>query len=129
MAATPRVSSPPMATSASMPLGLEGRLAALHAAVDLERVGARRAEDRAAPGQRAPHGLDVERPGAALDHALPAVEEPDDLVALGVVALADDRPHDRVSPGQSPPPVSIPTRIGVTVCQAGVVGVSRTTTL
>ena len=94
--ATPRVSSPPMATRASMPSSAERGPGPLRAAVDLVRVGARRPQDRAAPGQRAPEGLHVEGHGAALEHALPAVEEADELVAVDALALAGDGPHDRV---------------------------------
>ena len=50
-------------------------------------------------GSDAPHGLDVERPGVAVDDAPPAVEEADELVAVGALALADDRPHHGVEAG------------------------------
>ena len=53
LVATPRVSSPPIAISASTPLRGEVLLDPLDAALDLERVGARRLEDRAAAGQDA----------------------------------------------------------------------------
>ena len=53
--ATPSVSSPPIATSASTPSAAEVGLDLLDAALDLERVGPRRAEDRAAAGQDAAH--------------------------------------------------------------------------
>ena len=48
-------------------------------------------------------------------HAVPGVEEPEDLVAVDRLALADDGPDDGVQPGQSPPPVSTPTRMRTTV--------------
>ena len=71
----------------------------LGAAVDLVRVGARRAEDRAAPRQGAAQLLDAERDRAALEHALPAVEEADELVAVDPLALAGHGPDHRVEPG------------------------------
>ena len=58
---------------------------------------------------------DVERHRAALDHAPPSVEEADELVAVDGLALAHHGPDDRVEPGQSPPPVSSPTRIACTL--------------
>ena len=66
------------------------------AAVDLERVGARRAEDRAAARQDAADLGDAERHGEVLQRALPAVAEADELVAVHPDALADDGADHRV---------------------------------
>ena len=71
----------------------------LDAAVDLDRVGPRRAEDRAAARQDAADGSDVERHREALERALPAVAEPDELVPVLLHALAHDGPDDGVEPG------------------------------
>ena len=71
----------------------------LDAAVDLERVGARRAEDRAAARQDAAHLGDAERHGDVLERAPPAVAEADELVAVDADALADDGADHRVQAG------------------------------
>ena len=78
---------------------LERRPAGVDTTVDLERVGARRAEHRAAPGQRAPHGVDVERHGLAVDDPSPPVDEAEQLVAELALALADHRPDHGVQAG------------------------------
>ena len=64
--------------------------------VGLERVGARRAEDGAAAVDEPPRGADGELDGLAVEHAPPAVAEPDDLVAVHAFALAHDGPDHRV---------------------------------
>ena len=97
--ATPRVSSPPIAMSASTPSVGEVGLDAVDAALDLDRVGAARAEDRAAARQDAAHLRDAERRGDALERALPAVAEADELVAVLLHALADDGTDDGVETG------------------------------
>ncbi len=74
-----------------------------HAALDLHRVGAGGAEDRAAAGQDAAHGLDLERPGQALERTAPAVAEADELVAVLLDAFADHRPDDGVQAGAVAP--------------------------
>ena len=56
-------------------------------------------EHRAAARQGAAQLLDAERHEATLEHALPPVEEPDELVAVDALALASDGAHDRVEPG------------------------------
>ena len=71
----------------------------VHAAVDLVGIGPRRPEDGPAPGQDAPAALDVERHGPVLDHAPPAVQEADELVAVAHFALAHDGPDHRVEAG------------------------------
>ena len=82
---------------------VEAGPARVHAALDLERIGAATSRGSCRRGERAAEGLDVERPRRALDDALPAVEEADQLVAVGALALADDGPHHRVQPGAVTP--------------------------
>ena len=85
----------------------------LDPAVDLERVGARRAEDRAAAWQDAARtSATPERHGQPLERAPPAVAEADELVP--VARARPCGPTARMTafrPGQSPPPVSTPTRM------------------
>ena len=69
------------------------------AALDLERVRPRRAEDRAAAVQDAARGLVGELDRLVLEHARPAVAEADELVVVLVDALADDAADDRVESG------------------------------
>ncbi len=94
--ATPSVSSPPMATRASMRSVRSVSSAFDHAAVDLVGIGPRRAEDGAAARQDAAATLDVEGHGAILDHAPPAVEKPHELVIEGDLAPAHHGADDRV---------------------------------
>ena len=106
--ATPRVSSPPMAISASTPSDSRFSLDPLDAAVDLERVGAGRAEDGAAarqdaadrPRRRAassgPRAGPSSRRGTRRtrgrrSHAL-ADDGPDHRVETGAVATAGQHP-------------------------------------
>ena len=74
-------------------------LDALYAALHLDGVGARGAEDRAAARQDAAHCGDVERHGEAIEWALPAIAESDELVAVLLGALADDRADDGIETG------------------------------
>ena len=62
----------------------------VEAVVDLERVGARRPEDRAAARQDATHLGHAERHRDVLERTLPAVPEADELVPVHADALADD---------------------------------------
>ena len=71
----------------------------LDTALDLDRVGARGAEDRAAARQDAAHRGDVEGHGDALERALPSVTEPDEVIAVLADAPADDRSDDRIEAG------------------------------
>src|SRR5204862_3884311 len=71
----------------------------LNTTVDLERVGPRGAEDRAAARQDAAHLGDAERAGDPLQRASPAVAEPDELVPVRRHALADHGADDRVETG------------------------------
>ena len=100
LVATPRVSSPPIATSASTPSRGEVVLDLLDAAVDLERVGAAGAEDGAAARQDAAALLrSPSVHGQALERALPAVAVADELEAVHADALADHRPDHGVEAG------------------------------
>ena len=83
----------------------------LDAALDLERVGPRRAQDGAAAGQDPAYLRDAELGDQVLERSPPAVPEPDELVAVLCDALAHDGSDDRVQPGTVAPPVSTPTRI------------------
>ena len=129
LAATPSVSSPPMATSASMPSA--ARVSRQRSTPPSILNGLVRDDPRIVPPRGSVPRIAwmSRRTGAALDHALPAVEEPDDLVVPCVVALADDRPHDGVQPRAVTSTREHPDAHGAKLCQAGVVGVSRTTTL
>ena len=71
----------------------------LEPAVDLGRVGARRAEDRATARQDAPNLRDAERRGLTVDRAAPAVAKSDEVVAVLLDALADDGTDHRVQAG------------------------------
>ena len=102
LVATPRVSSPPIATRASTPSLGEVLLDPLHAVVELERVGARGAEDGAAAGQDAAALLDAELHGHALERAAPAVAVADELEAVALDPLAHHRPDDGVQSGAVP---------------------------
>ena len=81
------------------PVGREVVLDPLDAAVDLERVGARGLQDRAAARQDAADLVDAERGGQVLQRPAPAVEEADELEAVLPDALADDGPDDGVQAG------------------------------
>ena len=60
------------------------------------RCRSTRAENGAATREDAPSRLDVERHAAIFDHAIPAREEPDDLVAAVTNGPPDDGPNHRV---------------------------------
>ena len=70
----------------------------LDAAFDLVRVGPRRTQDGAAPGQDAATELHVERTGEVLGQALPAVTESDEAVAVLDLAFADHGPDNGIEP-------------------------------
>ena len=89
----------------------EGLLHPLDAVGVVVRAAPLGAEQRAASRQHPAQRADVELQVAPLEHTVPGVEEADDLVAVVDLALADDGADHRVQPGQSPPPVSTPTRI------------------
>ena len=57
------------------------------------------AQDRSSAGQRAAHHVDGQRHRAALSNAVPGVLEPDDLVAVESLALADDGAQHGIQPG------------------------------
>src|SRR5262249_56452766 len=74
-------------------------LDALDPALDLQRIGPRRAEDRPAARQDAAHGLHVEREAVSLERPAPAVTEADELVPVARDALAYDGADDGVQAG------------------------------
>ena len=78
---------------------VKGTRRAVDAAVDLHRVRAARAEDRPATRQDAADLRDAELGGQALERALPAVAEAEELVAVLLDALADDAADDGVEAG------------------------------
>ena len=80
-------------------IALERLAHALDAALLLDRVGPRRAEDRSAARQDPAHVGDLERPRDALERPPPPVAVADELVAVLADALADDRADDRVEAG------------------------------
>jgi hypothetical protein len=84
------------------PLGSEVLLDPLDATVDLEGVGAARAEDGAAAREDPAALLDPEVHGHALERAPPAVAVADELEAVHVDALADDGTDDGVQAGTVP---------------------------
>ena len=67
-------------------------------------------DHRAAPRQRAPHPLHAQR-HPTLSSTPSSRPRTDQLVAVDPVSLASDGPHDGVEPRESPPPVSMATRI------------------
>src|SRR5699024_2382800 len=77
---------------------LEVGLDPLDAALDLERVGARRPEDGAAAREDATNLRDAERAGDVLQRPAPAVPKPDEVEFVLADALAHDSPDDRVQP-------------------------------
>ena len=77
---------------------LEGLLDAFDAALELVRVRARRADDRAALGQDPRDLVAAERLQVAVDHPAPAVQDADRLVAVLPEPPADGPDH-RVQPG------------------------------
>ena len=94
--ATPRVSSPPMATRAST--SRSARVASTRSGPPSILNGLVRDEPRIVPPRgRVPRSAcDVEGHAVAVDDAAPPVEETDQLVAVMALALADHGPHDGV---------------------------------
>ena len=96
-AATPSVSSPPIATSASSPVSAKLPEDAVDAALDLVRVRARGADDRRrAAGTRDLAASDLRQ--LVLDEAAPPVLDADDLVAA-IERAPGDRADHRVQAG------------------------------
>ena len=94
-------------------LGLHRRLDLVQAVLDLVDVGAGRSEDRPAAVQDPARGGEVERHRVVVQDAGPAVAEARRI--HGPWASMPFRTMARMtalSPGQSPPPVSTPIRIG-----------------
>ena len=95
----PSVSSPPIAISASTPRAC--RFSWIRSTPPSTLNGLVRDEPRMVPprGRMPRTSGDAQRHGQALERALPAVAEPDELVAVDPDALADDGPDDRVQAG------------------------------
>ena len=74
-------------------------LDALDAALDLDGVGARGAEDRPSPREDPADRRHIERHGDALERTLPSVAEADEFIAVLLGALADDRADDGIEAG------------------------------
>ena len=91
------------------PLAPEGLEHLLHATVDLVGVGPRRAEDRAAAREDPGDVAALERLDDPFDQAAPALADPGDLPAE-VDARRVTARMTAFRPGQSPPPVRIPSR-------------------
>jgi hypothetical protein len=81
------------------PVGGEVVLDPLDAAVDPERVGAARAEDRAAARQDATHLRDAQLHGQTLERALPAVAVTHEVEAVDADPLAHHRSDHGVESG------------------------------
>src|SRR4051812_32495944 len=79
--------------------GLERGLDLVQAVLDLVDVGAGRPEDRPAAMQDPARAVEREVTRLVVQYAGPAVAEADELVPVGIDALADDGPDDRIEPG------------------------------
>ncbi len=79
-------------------VGLEVGGDLLDATIDLEGVGARRAQDGAATGQDAAHLGDAQLARHVLQWPAPSVAEADEVEAVVGDSLADDGPDDRIEP-------------------------------
>ena len=90
---------PPMTIRASRPRSAIVAVDLGDAGRRVERAAPLGAEHRAAARQRAAHRLDRQRHRAPLAHAVPRVEEADELVAVDPLALAHDGPDHGVQPG------------------------------
>ena len=99
LVATPRVSSPPIATRASTPCS--ARLSLIRSTPPSILNGLVREEPRIVPprGRMPRHCVDAQRHGHALERAAPAVAEADEVEAVLLHALADDGPDDGVQAG------------------------------
>ena len=74
----------------------ESGLHALRAVLVVVRTTAAGAQQRATPGQHSAQRRHVERNRSTVHHAVPRIEETNELVAVYELALADDRPNHRV---------------------------------
>ena len=90
---------PPMTMSASRPRSAIVAATSSTPRRRVERAAPLGAEHRAAARQRAAHRLDRQRHRAPLAHAVPGVEEADELVAVDPLALAHDGPDHGVQTG------------------------------
>ena len=85
--------------SASILLSLENFLHLLDAAGNLLHVGARGVKDGAALELNAVGVLERERDEVVVEHAAPAVEKADELVAVGLDSLAHGRVDHSIQAG------------------------------
>ncbi len=83
---------------------VDGRPDAIQPAFDFVRVRPARAEDRAAARQQPAYRLDVERNDVGVHGATPSVAESDEVVAVHLNALANDRTDHRIQPRAVPAP-------------------------
>ena len=90
---------PPTTTRPSIPMSLNVAATCSGPSGLVVRAAAPGAQQGAALRQHAAQRPHVERHRSALAHAIPRVEEPDQLVAIVELALANDRPNDRVESG------------------------------
>ena len=80
-------------------IGLQNFLHFVDAAGNLLHVGARRMQDGAAPELNPVDRFERERNEIVIEHALPAVQESDELVSVVIDALPDGRINDRIQSG------------------------------
>ena len=78
----------------------------------VERAPSPGAQHRASTRQHSAHRIDRERCRPPIAHPIPGIEEPDHLVAVTRSPFRTAARMTALSPGQSPPPVRIPTRTG-----------------
>ena len=90
---------PPITMSASRPRSANVAATSSTPVGRVERAAPLGAEHGAAPRQRAAHRLDRQRHRPPLAHAVPGVEEADELVAVDALALAHDGADDGVQAG------------------------------
>ena len=76
------------------------RLDLLRAPFDLERIGARRAENRSAPRQQTARALGGERESLSLDQSPVSVRETRELVAVRFLAFPNNGPNHGIQPGR-----------------------------
>ena len=110
--ATPWVSSPPMVMMRVELVGLDAGQTLVDTTLHLARVGARGAQDGAPQLQDAGYGGQGEGHGFVRHNTAPAFDESRQTHRCGgKTPLRTAARITALSPGQSPPPVSIPTRM------------------
>ena len=76
-----------------------GLLDAFHAVLGVERAPAPGTKHRSAAREHAAHEFDRQRDRSSIEHAVPRVEETNQLVTIVTLALAHDGADDRVQSG------------------------------